>query len=59
MDPIGKIGLFKPLTALTGTEGVGFGGGARKVQPTGEEGGNNPFGAISRINGEVTPNYAA
>ena len=31
------------------------GGGSKKVQPTGSEGGYNPFGAISKIDGEVTP----
>ncbi len=59
MDPISKIGLFKPLTPLQGTDAIKGGLSARKVQHTGGEEGTNPFGAISRINGEVTPTYAA
>lgn len=55
MDPISKLQLFQPLMPLNPTEGVGAGGHARKVQPTGSEQGYNPFGAISRIDGELSP----
>lgn len=57
MDPISKLNLFQPLMPLNSTESVGgVGGHAKKVQPTGSE--PNPFGAfgaISRIDGELSP----
>ena len=55
MDPI-KLNLFQPLMPLNPTESVGAGGHAKKVQPTSSE--QNPFGAygaISRIDGELSP----
>ena len=58
MDPLNKISLFRPILPLKPTENVGLEGGARKVQPTGEQG-YNPFGAISKIDGEKTPTYGA
>ncbi|MBR1776106.1 hypothetical protein IJ750_03415 [bacterium] len=58
MGAIDKINLFKPIMPLNPTEGVGAGGGAKRVQPTGEQG-YNPFAAISRIDGEKTPTYGA
>ena len=59
MDPISKLNLFQPLMPLNPTESVGAGGHAKKVQPTGSEQGYNPFGAISKIDGEKTPTYGA
>lgn len=59
MDPISKLNLFQPLMPLQPTEGVGAEGRARKVQPASPEQGYNPFGAISKIDGEVTPKYGA
>ncbi len=55
MEPI-KLNLFPKLQPLNHTEGVGAEGRAKHVQPVGiEPQGYNPFGAISRIDGELSP----
>ena len=55
MDPINKIGLFKPITPLASTEGINGGASAKRVQPASNVEGYNPAASISKIDGEVTP----
>ncbi len=57
MDPISKLNLFPAVPKLNPTEGVGAEGRAKHVQPVVgfEPQGYNPFGAISRIDGELSP----
>ena len=57
MDPISKLNLFPALQQLNPTERVGAEGRAKHVQPLAgsEPQGYNPFGPISKINGELSP----
>lgn len=61
IDAINSYNFF--MKPVEGVDGVGYGGGSRGTRKVeGGEltgGGYNPFGAISRIDGEVTPDVGA
>jgi len=61
IDAINSYNFFmKPINGVDGIGQNGASRGARKVEgPESAGGGYNPFGAISRIDGEITPDVGA